>query len=132
MDDDAQRTVRADVPLLVELAELRALARQVLDAHRAEDGRRLHEVSAVVADLLEDLTVHFRDERAAQFRPSAALRDDHAQVRLLLDDLRCLTRGFTTPKGACSTWRELWDRLAALETTLLQRMDREEALMRRR
>ncbi|MGZ6144313.1 MAG: hypothetical protein ACXWLM_13310, partial [Myxococcales bacterium] len=80
----------AHAPLLDELSELRKLARQVLEAHRAEDGRRLHEVSALVADL------------------------------------RRHTQGFTPPRGACSTWRELWERLSKLEALLLLQMDREE------
>lgn len=113
-------------PLLDGLAELRALARQVLDAHRAEDGRRLHEVSALVADLVEDLALHLRCERDAEFAPVRAFRKDHAQVRLLLADLRRHTQGFTPPRGACATWCELWGRLAQFEAGLLAQMDREE------
>ena len=116
----------AHAPLLDELSELLKLARQVLEAHRAEDGRRLHEVSALVADLLEDLAMHLRDERDAAFALSPPLRDDHAQARLLLADLRRHTQGFTPPRGACSTWRELWERLSKLEALLLAQMDQEE------
>ncbi len=116
-------------PLLNEVSHLRTLARQVLDAHRAEDGRRLHEVSALVADLLEDLAVHLPDERQAR-APNALLRHDHAQVRLLLADLRRHTGGFVPPRGACASWRELWLRLAKLEALLLAKIDQEERGLR--
>lgn len=122
----AESLAAGHAPLLDELAALRALARQVLEAHRSEDGRRLHEVSALVADLLEDLGLHLRDERDAAFAPAAALRADHAQVRMLLDDLRRQTRGFAPPRGACPTWRELWARLAAFDARLVAQMDLEE------
>ncbi len=112
--------------LLPELEESRALSRQVLDAHRSEDGRRLREVSALVADLLEDLALHLRDERDARFAPARTLREDHAQVRRLLADLRRHTDGFTPPPGACTAWRELWARLAAFEAHMLAQMDLEE------
>jgi iron-sulfur cluster repair protein YtfE (RIC family) len=127
----AEALAAGHAPLLHEAGALRALARQVLEAHRAEDGRRLHEVSALVADLLEDLLLHLRDERDAAFAPAAMLRGDHDQVRLLLADLRRQTRGFSPPRGACSTWRELWARLAALETRLLAQMDLEESFTAR-
>ncbi|HUJ29211.1 MAG TPA: hemerythrin domain-containing protein [Myxococcales bacterium] len=122
----AESLAAGHAPLLGELAALRALARQVLEAHRAEDGRRLHEVSALVADLLEDLAQHLRDERDAAFAPAAALRGDHEQVRLLLADLRRHTQGFSPPRGACVTWRELWVRLAAFDARLVAQMDLEE------
>ena len=113
-------------PLLRELEELRTLAKMVLEAHRVEDSRRLHELSALVADLVEDLALHLHDERKAQFARLRTLAEDHAQVRLLLADLRRLTHGYTPPPGACETWRELGARLAAFEVRLLAQMDLEE------
>lgn len=113
-------------PLLRELGELRALAKQVLEAHRAEDGRRLHELSALVADLLDDLDLHLRDEERADFAERRELRRDHAQLRMLLGDLRRQTQGYCAPHGACATLRELWRRLSAYEDLLLGQMRREE------
>ena len=103
--------------LLPDLAGLRALARQVLEAHEAEDGPRLREVAALIADLLEDLSPCC--ERVPAER-------DHAQLRLLLADLRCLTHGYHAPEGSCATWRELWQRLAALEEALLHEIEAEQ------
>ena len=113
-------------PLLRELRALRALAGQVLRAHEAECGKRLHEVWALIADLLEDLEPHLRDEEDAEFAANRELRFDHAQVRLLLEDLRCQTRGYRPPEGACSTWSELWRRLGALDGALREQMRTEE------
>ena len=126
----AQDLTAGHAPLVAELARLRRLARQVLDAHRAQDGRLLHEVFALVADLLEDLDPHLRDEEHASFAPHRELRQDHEQVRLLLADLRRHTQGFRAPDGACATWRELWRRLAAFEDALLRQMRREEDFAR--
>ncbi len=110
-----------------DLLDVRTLSRQVLDAHRAEDGRRLHEVCELISDLLEHLEEHLRVERRAAFAPLRILREDHVQVRLLLSDLRCLTCGFTAPEGACDTWRKLWGRLASLEARLLAQLALEES-----
>ncbi len=126
----AEKLALAHAPLVRELADLRALARQVLDAHRDRDGRHLHEVFALVADLLEDLDPHLRDEEQASFAPRRQLRRDHAQVRLLLADLRRHAQGYRLPGGACATWGELWQRLAAFEDALLRQMRREEDFAR--
>ena len=125
-----QELTSGHAPLVGELGRLRRLARQVLDAHRAEDGKRLHEVFALVADLLEDLDPHLRDEEQASFAPHRELRLDHEQVRLLLADLRRHTQGFRAPDRACAAWRELWRRLAAFEGALLRQMRREEDFAR--
>lgn len=122
----ANELAAGHAPLLPELADLRALARQVLEAHRAEDGRRLHEVFALVADLLEDLQGHLLEEERASFAPRRELLRDHGQVRLLLGDLRRQTQGYRPPRGACTAWIELWLRLAAFEGVLLQQVGREE------
>jgi iron-sulfur cluster repair protein YtfE (RIC family) len=125
-----QELTAAHAPLMRELAELRGLARQVLDAHRAQDGRRLHEVFALVVDLLEDLDLHLRDEEQASFAPRRELRRDHAQVRLLLADLRRHTEGSRVPADAYVTWCALWRGLAAFEDALLRQMRREDDFAR--
>ncbi len=112
--------------LLHELGGLRAAARQVLDAHRTEYGGRLGEIAALVADLLEDLEPHVRDEERAGFALRRDLRGDHGQVLLLLDDLRRETGGYRPPEGACPAWRELWRRLAAFDDALREQVRREE------
>ena len=113
-------------PLLRELRSLRALAGQVLRAHEAECGKRLHEVRDLIADLLEDLEPHLRDEEDVAFAANRELRFDHAQVRLLLEDLRCLTHGYRPPTAACATWSELWRRLGAFDEALCEQMRTEE------
>lgn len=122
-----ERLSATHAPLLRELRALRSLAGQVLRAHEAECGKRLHEVRALIADLLEDLEPHLREEEDADFAASRELRLDHAQVRLLLEDLRCLTHGYRPPESACATWVELWRRLGAFDEALCEQMRTEEA-----
>ncbi len=122
----AEALAAGHLPLLREVGELRMLARRVLEAHRAEDGKRLREVRALISDLLEDLECHLRDEEAARFAPNAELRRDHAQVRLLLADLRRHTDGYRAQAGACGACLELWRRLAGLDEALCAQLSREE------
>jgi len=122
----SQTLAARHAPLLEELQSLRALARQVLRAHEAESGRRLHEVWALIADLLEDLEPHIREEEEAGFAPQRRLRCDHAQVCVLLEDLRCQTHGYQPPEGACGAWKELWQRLSAFDAALREQIEREE------
>ncbi len=124
MTSEALATYHATI--LEELRSLKALARKVLDAHRAEAGKELHEVWDLVADLLEDLGLHLREEEEAAFAARSELRGDHVQVRLLLRELRQVTRTHPPPTGACAAWIELWQRLGDLDEALSAQMWREE------
>ena len=116
-----------------ELPLLDALATKVLAAH-GERHPELAEVHRLVAALRADLEPHLlKEERVlfpaihdlamgrAQFpfgpiaNPIRMMVAEHDRAGQLLSELRATTAGYSVPADGCTSFRSLYDRLAALE-----------------
>lgn len=116
-----------------ELPLLDALAAKVLAAH-GERHPELDRVRRLVAALRADLEPHLLNEERVLFpaihalaggrtefpfgsvaNPIRVMMLEHDQAGELLADLRVSTGGYTVPADGCTSYRSLYDRLAALE-----------------
>jgi regulator of cell morphogenesis and NO signaling len=116
-----------------ELPLLDVLAAKVLAAH-GERHPELTEVRRLVAALRADLEPHLLKEERILFPaihalaggrtefPSGSVANpirmmmlEHDQAGELLADLRATTGSYTVPPDGCTSFRSLYDRLAALE-----------------
>lgn len=117
-------------PLAEDLPRVHAMAQRVLMVHGHKDGR-LQELADVVAALCVELEAHFateervllpwivqRDPRAAM--PMDLLVTEHSALGDTLTKIRELTDQFQAPRGACATWRALWQGLAAVDAELTE------------
>lgn len=114
--------LRAEAPRLV------ALGRKVRDVH-GDRHPELHQVTATLEALWDELVPHLDreeaelfpacqalDARSATDHPGLAdLRDDHETAGALLDDLRAHTGDFTVPTDGCASYRAFYEGLAQLD-----------------
>jgi regulator of cell morphogenesis and NO signaling len=129
-------------PLRIELPRLLAMIAEVEMRHGARHGERLTPLRHIFDRLSRALLIHMRKEDAVLFpaivaieaafthasgvrpwtgiaEPVELLEADHADARDAFAGLRLLTRGYAAPDDACSTFRELCERLAELERDML-------------
>jgi regulator of cell morphogenesis and NO signaling len=116
-----------------ELPLLDALADKVLSVH-GDRHPELETVAALVKTLREDLEPHLMKEERVLFPAIEALADgqqelpfgsianpirmmtlEHDRAGELLIVLRAVTDDYTAPADGCTSYRSLYDRLAALE-----------------
>jgi regulator of cell morphogenesis and NO signaling len=116
-----------------ELPLLDALAAKVETAH-GQRHSELAEVRRLVAEIRADLEPHLLKEERVLFPAIAALADgkttvafgsvaqpihmmviEHDRAGELLAHLRAITDGYRVPDDGCTSYRSLYERLAALE-----------------
>jgi len=117
-------------PLRHELPRLESLARQVLEAHGAEDPATLEEVNSTFLGLKAEMEDHMAKEEQILFPmiergqgfmadgPIAVMEQEHDSAQRALRRLRELTNDYEAPVEADGTWKALCHGLAALEESL--------------
>lgn len=125
-----------------ELPRLAGLAVRVVNRHGGTNPE-LALIRSKVAELVEELTEHLADEEIFVFpmiadlerknrsisqkagqsptsigNPIALLIQDHDHAGVLLAEIRSLSRDFTAPGNACSTFRAFYDGLKDFERDL--------------
>jgi len=112
-----------------ELGRLRPLIAKVVGKHGASHPE-LTKISELFGALDADLTPHLAKEEQILFPmmqqnadacgPIAVMEEEHEEVGKLLRELRSVTRDYTPPDDACTSFRVLYAGLAALEADLHQ------------
>jgi len=117
-------------PLRTELPRLLEMATKVKRVHGKKDPDRLPRLLFVLGLLRDDLYAHMEKEERVLFpwiksgrgelasRPVHVMLLEHEDAGELLDEIRELTDDFQPPRGACATWRGLWQGLAQLDEAL--------------
>ncbi|QRV14924.1 iron-sulfur cluster repair di-iron protein [Haloterrigena salifodinae] len=121
--------------LRAELPPLERTVRKVVRVH-GDDHPELHDVESMFLDLEDEVTHHIEDEEENVFPElerledeTALTGDEEAQVRKAIDHLedehdaaaahlerlRSLTDDYAVPEGACTSYRNMLDRLQLLE-----------------
>ncbi|ADB60919.1 iron-sulfur cluster repair di-iron protein [Haloterrigena turkmenica DSM 5511] len=121
--------------LRAELPSLERTVRKVVRVH-GDDHPELHDVESTFLDLEDEVTHHIEDEEENVFPElerledeTALTGDEEAQVREAIDHLedehdaaaahlerlRSLTDDYAVPEGACTSYRNMLDRLQLLE-----------------
>ncbi|MBI5494504.1 MAG: iron-sulfur cluster repair di-iron protein [Deltaproteobacteria bacterium] len=112
---------------------LRPLAAKVARTH-GEHNPRLEEVSALVAQLTQELVPHLDFEEESLFpllmarsadaprvaRELASMTQEHHAVGDLLQRMRAATEDFRVPEWACTSYRTLFTELERLEGDILR------------
>jgi regulator of cell morphogenesis and NO signaling len=127
----AQHIVRTyHDPLAEELPRLEAMMRKVVQSHGAKDPARLAELLTVYLELKREMEDHMAKEEKILFpliarglggeagTPISVMEEEHDHAGRALHRIRELTDGYTTPTGACTTWKALWHGLESLERTM--------------
>lgn len=123
-----------------QLPELIKMARRVEAVHRDHP-----QVPAGLADFLQDMEEALLDHMAKEeqvlfpmlqsgghpmaVHPIAAMRHEHVEHGLRLDELTALTDEHTPPPGACNTWQALYAGTRQLHEDLIQHIHLENNLL---
>lgn len=117
-------------PLAEELPRLEGLIREVAGAHSSREPKMFEDLLRTFLDLKAELEEHMQKEEQVLFPmirnargrmmavPIEMMEADHESAGEALRQLRELAHDYELPEGACSTWRALWQGLAALEGSL--------------
>jgi regulator of cell morphogenesis and NO signaling len=136
-----------------ELPRLAILAQKVVNRHGATTAE-LPVIQATLAKLDEELTQHLAKEEAILFpyvvllerasgnggskpqgcfdsvaSPIAMMTQEHDAAGALLAEIRRLSHNFTTPTGACPTYRAFYDGLKDFEQDLHQHIHLENNIL---
>lgn len=132
-----------------ELPSLERTIRKVVRVHG--DARpELHDVESVFLDLADEVSHHISDEEETVFpelerldgeaslTPDEEARireaidhleDEHDAAAAHLERLRSLTDGYAVPEGACTSYRNMLDRLQLLEEDMHLHIHKENNVM---
>jgi regulator of cell morphogenesis and NO signaling len=128
-------------PLSEELRRLELMACKVLKVHGEKDPERLRELVDVFVALHEELLDHMAKEETILFPmirrgqgasadgPVAVMLHEHDDAGSALRRLRELTNNYQAPAEACTTWRALYQGLAALEEAMHQHIHLENNIL---
>lgn len=119
-----------------QLPELIGLAQKVESVH-ADSHNCPHGLAAHLEALAQELDGHMRKEEMVLFplisrgqgamaaMPIQVMRTEHDEHNAELQRLAELTNDITTPEGACTTWRKLYQGLREFRADLLAHIDTE-------
>lgn len=99
-------------PELVELHRLCAALRDDLEPHMAKEERVLFPMIRELATAISPPSLH----SGSVANPISMMMREHEQTGALLEAVRRLTDGYRVPDDACSSYRALYEGLAALES----------------
>lgn len=143
LEPDAQLIARIindfHVPHLRDLLQAIDTARKVEAVHADHDEAPLG-LAALLTSFFDHLSMHQAREEAVLFpmmlngagdltHPVAAMNREHDDVRVDLDALGRMTRGFEPPEGACGSWRALYDLCRKFDADLREHMRLEEKVL---
>ncbi|MFX0541872.1 hemerythrin domain-containing protein [Roseovarius sp. S4756] len=118
---------REQLPRLADMAET------VENVHVGDDDVP-DGLSSVLRRMIGEMEVHMKKEELILFpairnggapgieAPIAVMRADHDDHATEVADIRRLTGGLSTPKGACGTWTALYDGLGTFISDLEEHM----------
>lgn len=125
---------------MAELPEAIRLARRVETVHQIKPGCP-HGLADHLALIFDDLQGHQRKEEAVLFPmmrqgggpmigfPIARMQAEHVDVVEQLEELARLTTNFVPPRGACTTWRALYEMCRKLDEDLREHMHIENEIL---
>lgn len=114
-----------------QVPELIMLAQKVERVHASKPGVPKG-LAAILQQALGELEVHMKKEELILFPamrrqgsgplqgPIEQMRQDHTDHGELLEQITRLTNDFTTPEGACGTWRALYAGASQFKDDLIQ------------
>ncbi|MBV2164028.1 MAG: hemerythrin domain-containing protein [Comamonas sp.] len=123
-----------------QLPELIRLAQKVESVH-ASSGNCPHGLADCLQGLAQELDAHMRKEEMVLFplisrgqgamaaMPINVMRMEHEDHGAELQRLAALTHDITTPEGACTTWRKLYQGLREFRDDLLAHIDTENNIL---
>lgn len=124
-----------------QLPEVIMMARKVEQVHR-DHGDCPHGLAAHLEFMAHELEAHMRKEEMILFpmlqthatvrqvqAPISVMRHEHDQHGEALHHLADLTNDYKPPRGACNTWRALYNNLEQLSDDLMQHIHLENNIL---